>query len=128
MNIFSWIGLALTAAVLAAMMKPYQPVFALLTAIAAGFCLLWVGTQTMGQCAGALYDFAGAAGISGEIYLPVLKTIGIAAAVRIAGAICKDAGQGALAVQLELLGSVAAIISCLPLFTQLLSLVGDMLN
>lgn len=128
MNIFSWIGLALTAAILAATIKSYQPVFALLIAVAAGICLLGVGTETLQQCAGTLHDLAGTAGITGEIYLPVLKAVGIAAAVRIAGAVCKDAGQSALAVQLELLGSVAAMIACLPLFTQLLSLVGDMLE
>ena len=120
MNIFSWIGLALTAAILSATIKQYQPVFALLTAIGAGICLLWAGAQALAQLAAVLRGFADTAGM--------LKAVGIAAAVRIAGAICKDAGQGALAVKLELLGSIAALTACLPLFTQLLSLVGNMLE
>lgn len=128
MNIFSWIGLALTAAILSATIKQYQPVFALLTAIGAGICLLWAGTQALAQLAAVLRGFADTAGMQSEIFLPVLKAVGIAAAVRIAGAICKDAGQGALAVKLELLGSIAALTACLPLFTQLLSLVGNMLE
>lgn len=128
MDLFLWIGLALTAAILTLTIKQYQPVFALLTAIAAGLCLLGVAAQTLGQMAGELKCLADTVGISGEIYFPVLKAVGIAAAVRVSGAICKDAGQGALAVKLELLGSVAALAACLPLFEQLLSLVGSMLE
>ena len=90
--------------------------------------LLWAGAQALAQLAAVLRGFADTAGMQSEIFLPVLKAVGIAAAVRIAGAICKDAGQGALAVKLELLGSIAALTACLPLFTQLLSLVGNMLE
>lgn len=128
MNVFAWIGIALTAAILALTLKPHQPVFALMTAVAAGLCLIWVGAQTLGRLSGSLKALADAAGMSSTVYIPVIKAVAIAAAVRIAGAICKDAGQGALAVKLELVGSIAALGACLPLFQQLLSLVGDMLG
>lgn len=128
MDVFAWIGIALTAAILALTLQPHQPVFALLTAIAAGMCLLWVAAQTLGQLGGGMRSLADAAGMSSAVYIPVMKAVAIAAAVRVAGAICKDAGQSALAVKLELVGSIAALGACLPLFEQLLSLVGGMLG
>lgn len=128
MDVFAWIGIALTAAVLALTLRPHQPVFALLTTIAAGLCLLWIGAHALGQLSGGMRALADASGIQSAVYIPVMKAVGIAAAVRVAGAICKDAGQGALAVKLELVGSIAALGACMPLFEQLLSLVRDMLG
>ncbi|MBS5282129.1 MAG: hypothetical protein KHY27_11545, partial [Butyricicoccus pullicaecorum] len=61
------------------------------------------------------------------IYVPIIKAVGIAAAVRIAGAVCQDAGQAALAAQLELAGTAAAIVVCLPLLTEVLELVNRMI-
>ena len=61
------------------------------------------------------------------IYVPVLKAVGIAVVVRLAGAVCQDAGQAALAAQLELAGTAAAIVVCLPLLTEVLSLVARMI-
>lgn len=128
MDIFPWVGLALTAAVLTLTIKQYQPVFALFTAMAAGICILGVTVQIFGEFAGKLKSIADISGISKQIYLPVAKAVGIAAVVRVAGALCKDAGQQALAVKLDIFGSVAALAACLPLFDQLLSLVGNLVK
>ena len=64
---------------------------------------------------------------SETIYIPIIKAVGIAAAVRIAGAVCQDAGQAALAAQLELAGTAAASVVCLPLLTEGLELVNRMI-
>ena len=121
------IGVALTAAVLAVTLKQVNPVFALLTALAAGLWLLHAVMAPAGELVSAFHAIAQAAGIEGTVYLPVVKTVGIAAAVRVAGAICKDAGQGALSAKLELAGAVAALAACLPLFERVLSVVTGML-
>ncbi len=121
------IGIALTAAILSLTLKPYQPVFALLTALTAGLCLLFAAVQPLMELADAASRLAAQAGIAVSTYLPVLKAVGIASVTRIAGAVCKDAGQGALAVKLELLGGIAALTACFPLFTDMLALVGSIL-
>lgn len=59
--------------------------------------------------------------------MPVAKAVGIAAVVRIAGAVCRDAGQSALAASLELAGAAAAVVVCLPLFERVLGLIGNLL-
>lgn len=47
--------------------------------------------------------------LSAELYGPVLRVVGIAVLVRILAALCRDAGQSALAAKVELAGTVARI-------------------
>ena len=61
-------------------------------------------------------------GIERDLYLPVLKCVGVAVVVRVMGALCRDNGQGALAAKLEIAGAVLALALCLPLVEQVLAL------
>ena len=63
-----------------------------------------------------------------ELYFPVIKVIGISATVQIAGALCKDAGASALASQLEIVGTSAALLVCFPLFEQILEIADALLD
>ena len=128
MELLTWVGIAVTAAILSLTLKPYQPIFAFLTALAAGLCLLTAAAQAVWQLSGPVTNLASAAGISDSIYLPVIKVVGIATVIRIAGAICKDAGQDALAVKLELVGGIAALVACFPLIDELVALVNSILQ
>ena len=59
------------------------------------------------------------------LYLPVLRVVGIAALVRILAALCRDAGQSALAAKVELAGAVMALTAALPLLEQVLTFLAD---
>ena len=48
--------------------------------------------------------------------MPLLKTVGIALISRAGGALCRDAGEGAMAGLVEMAGAFAAILVSLPLF------------
>ncbi|MFR0941350.1 MAG: SpoIIIAC/SpoIIIAD family protein [Butyricicoccus sp.] len=56
------------------------------------------------------------------LYLPVCKAVGVAVVVRITAALCRDAGQSALAAKMEIAGAVLTFSVCLPLFEQVLDL------
>ena len=88
MELLTWVGIAVTAAILSLTLKPYQPIFAFLTALAAGLCLLTAAAQAVWQLSGAVTNLASAAGISDSIYLPVIKVVGIATVIRIAATSC----------------------------------------
>lgn len=123
----SLVGAALAAAVLALVLKKDSPALALLIALAGVLVLLYGMLEPTGQLVRAAKSLLSALDDAQTIYVPVLKAVGIAAAVRIAGAVCQDAGQAALAAQLELAGTAAAIVVCLPLLTQVLELVTRMI-
>ena len=58
----------------------------------------------------------------------LILSVGIAVLVRIVSALCRDAGQGALAVKLELAGTVASIAVCIPLVQQVFALIAAILG
>lgn len=118
---------ALCGALFAAFLRPLSPVFGILTALACGLVILTAILDPIGQIFHALAAFLTAAGISGEIYLPVIKAVGIAMIVHITAQVCRDAGEGALGNKLELAGTIAAIAVCIPLMQQVFALLESML-
>ena len=67
-------------------------------------------------------DLADTAGISQAIILPVIKTIGIAIAGRIASDICSDAGYSSSASAIELVAAVSAIYVSMPLMKMVIQM------
>ena len=65
-------------------------------------------------------------GLSPAIISPVLKCIGIGVVTRLAGELCKDAGQGAIASAVELCGTACAMVTALPLMRALLQMIGEL--
>lgn len=125
--VFKLAAAALCGAMLSAFLRPHAPVFGILTALACGLVILYAVLDPIGQIFNALSAFLTAAGISGEIYLPVIKAVGIAVIVHITAQVCRDAGEGALGSRLELAGTIAAIAACIPLMQQVFALLESML-
>lgn len=128
MNIISLVGIAIIACVLCITIKPYQPVFAFAVSTAAGIYILLMAIQPVYELINSINILINSVNISSEIYMPVIKIVGISLVIRISCAICKDAGQQALSTKLEFIGSVACIILCFPLIENLISLIGDILG
>lgn len=126
-QVVTLIGAALAAAVLALVLKKDSPALALMVAVAGVLVLMTGLIEPAGQLIHAAKSLLSELDGSETIYVPIIKAVGIAAAVRIAGAVCQDAGQAALAAQLELAGTAAAIVVCLPLLTEVLQLVNRMI-
>lgn len=125
--IFKLAALALCGALFAAFLRPLSPAFGMLTALACGIVLLCAALTQMGSILHTLTGFLSAAGMSGALYLPVCKAVGIAVVVHIAAQVCRDAGESALGSKLELAGVVAATAACLPLMQQVFALLESML-
>ena len=118
-------GLTLLALVLSLTLQKDAPAIALLLALAAGVILLG---RVCGTAEGAVQRFGALlarAGVSDSLYLPVCKAVGVAVVVRVVSALCKDAGQSALAAKIEIAGAVLALSFCLPLVEQVLALAAD---
>ena len=66
--------------------------------------------------------------LDGELLVILLKSVGIGLLTEIAGMICTDSGNGALAKSLQLLGTAVILWLSIPLFTALLELIRDILE
>ena len=118
-------GLVLLVLVLSMTLKKDVPAIAFLLTLTACVIILLRAFDLVG---GTMQRFSGLlaqGGITQSLYLPVLKTVGVAVVVRIMSALCRDSGQSALAAKLEIVGAVLALSMCLPLLEQVLELVAD---
>lgn len=124
-ELFAVCGLTLLAVIFSLVLKKDAPVIAFLLTLTVGaLILLRIGAQ----CGGAIQRFAfllSQAGMDSALYLPVVKSVSVAAIVRVIGALCRDAGQSALAVKLELAGTAAVLTLCLPLLEQVFQLIAN---
>ena len=93
----------------------------------AGCLLLWQCREWLASVLQLLDRLAELAGLSEEIVTPLIKTVGISILVRIAAQICRDGGMGSIAAALELAGSLAALVTVMPLLWAVLELVGSLL-
>lgn len=118
-------GLVWAALVLSLVLKKDAPVIAFLLVLTAGMLLAVRGMELAGSAAQQFTTLLAQSGITAGLYRPVCKAVGTAAVVRVLSALCRDAGQSALAAKVELVGAVLALSFCLPLLEQVLALTSD---
>ena len=118
-------GVLLLALVLSLVLKKDAPVIAFLLTLTAGVLILLYALGMVGSTAQRFAALLEQGGVTDSLYLPVLRAVGIAVVVRIMSALCKDAGQSALAAKVEIVGAVLALSVCLPLLEQVLSLLAE---
>lgn len=68
------------------------------------------------------------ANLNSEIFEILLKSVGIGVISEIAGSICTDTGNGSLAKMLQLLSTVVILWLSLPIFNQVMDLIGEVLK
>ena len=127
MDILKLAALAVTAALCALVLRKRVPELAVVLVLAAGVLIL---SQAMGALAGVrglMDSLARTAGLSPEIWKPVVKTVGIGIVARLAAAVCKDAGEGGVAAFLETAGAALALFTALPLVETVFDTLGALL-
>lgn len=108
------VALGLLGAVLAALLKKHTPELALLLAVAVCGAAL-AAVRGVREVWAFLEDLLAAVEISSTLFLPLLKTAGIAVVTRIGADLCRDAGESAVASAVEMAGAMGALLAVLPL-------------
>ena len=116
-------GIVLAALTLSLVLKKDAPAIAFLLVLTAGVILLLRVFSAAGSAAQRFSGLLSQCGLDSALYLPVCKAVGVA--VRITAALCRDAGQSALAAKVEIAGAVLTLSVCLPLFEQVLDLITE---
>lgn len=113
-------GVALVVAVWLQLLRGRVPELALGLAVA--FAALAVGAVLgpLHEVVATFGRFQRAAGAGGAYLGVVLRAMAIAYVAAFAAQLCRDSGQGALAVAVELVGKVSILVTALPVFVALL--------
>jgi stage III sporulation protein AD len=114
---------ALAAALTCQLIRGKTPAVALLVSVSGIlvlFGLLFPGLRAIWQ---QFQQLLQQSGLDSGLFSPLLKVLAVTQVTRISAELCRDAGERALGVQVELAGAVAALLCALPLAKRVLELI-----
>ncbi len=114
--------LCVTGAVLALVLKQGNPVAGLLLTLGVTVTVLLFLLRASGELFDFFRELGAESGLSPAVLTPLYKTVGIAFVVRTGGALCRDAGESALASTVETAGTICALLTALPLLREIMDM------
>lgn len=123
MTFAQWIGLALAAAVLCMTVRAHQPQMAALCALTAGLMLLMAALETLSDVQSMLRQLTELGGLEEDYLQTLLKVLGVSYASDMAAQICKDLGEGGLAVKVALAGKLCVFTLTAPMMMTMLEMI-----
>ncbi len=127
MDMIAFAAAGVAAALCAVVVRQKSPEIAAVLALAACVLLLWNTLPLLETIWDVVQELAQLADISPTVLRPLLQTVGLAVVTRLAGSLCRDAGEGSIAAFLEVAGSAAAVLVALPLLKMVLQLILQLL-
>jgi len=128
MEYIAFAGMAVTAAVLALVLKQHRAEYALILSVSAGVILLVFAMRYVSQLAGFTRSVSSALSLPAD-FLPVLfKVLGIAYLAQFASDACRDAGENGLASKVELIGKAAMLVAALPVLEGLFDMISAIVS
>ena len=125
MGVFQLCALAIGGLFMVLLLRQYHPVFAVLVSLALSAVLLWQAVsllRTMQKTLGPLFSL-----LQHEQYGVVLRVVGVGLIVQATAELCREAGQPALEGKVILLGKLLVLTAALPLLTQVLRTLSELL-
>ncbi len=107
-------------ALMATLLGGQRPAMRLCVVIAAGLCVAAFCLDDLRAGVETLSGLCGQAGLSGDHTNALIRATGVAVLVEFGAQLCRDAGEGALAVRVELAGRVTLLGIALPILAELM--------
>ncbi len=121
-------SLGVVAALLCAVVRENGKPLAMLLSLAGCAVLLLLALRFFSPILSVVEQLRELSGLNETVTAPLLKVTGIGLLVQVAGSVCEDAEEKALAKAVEIGGSVLSIYAALPLLTAVLNLLEEMLG
>lgn len=121
-------AVAVTAAVLSAVLRKNTPELALLLVLCAGLWMLTMAASGLGAAVAFLKELTDLAGLSEELLEPVVKTVALSILTKLTVEICRSAGESGIAAFVETAGTVLALAVAIPLVRAVTVLISEMLT
>ena len=121
MDFYKIAALAVSAAMLALVIRRVRPELGLTLTLCAGALITLLALPTLAQLIGGLSALARTGGVSEPYLSQLLKVVGVSLLMDFAAQTCRDAGEEGLALKTELAGRVMLLSLALPSMQTLLS-------
>jgi len=122
------VAVAVSAAVLSAVLRRYIPELSLLLVLCAGIWILRSVMANLNAVLGLMEELVALSGMSEVLLEPVLKTVAISILTRVTAELCRGAGESGIAAFVENAGTVFALAAALPLVRAVTQMMMEMLQ
>lgn len=128
MDIFKVAIIGIIGAILSVMLYNYKREFSIVSALATGIVILMCAFSSLSEVFLHIYDIAERYGVNTSYIGAVIKIIAIAYIGSFSSQLCRDSGQGAIAIKIEFCAKVLILLYSMPIADALLSLVVSILQ
>ena len=126
MEILKISGLAFAIITISAILKQTKPEFAIQVVLIATVLLFTFALSLSTTVYDYILQLCNLSGIKSEYLKIVFKIIAISYISEFTASLCRDAGESAVAVKIEMVGKLIITASSLPVFKELISLLSGM--
>lgn len=123
MEIFQIVGFAIIATLISVILKKYKPEISLQIAIVTGVIIFALMVAKLSMVINLLTDITYKINIELTYLTTIIKIIAIAYIAEFASEVCRDAGEGTIAMKVEFAGKILIIVLAVPIIYALLDLV-----
>lgn len=102
--------------------------YAIAVTVGAAILLALYGVSSLESIIERIAELQESIGVGEEYLTILLKMVGIAYLTQLVVSICRDAGNGAVAGQINMLGKISMLLVSFPVLEALLKTVGEMLQ
>ena len=128
MDIFSIAALGIIGAVLAVTVKQTRPELSVMVSLATCIALLLYTSSSLNEIINQINQIVSKSGIDANYFKIALKACAIAYVTEFASALCKDAGENAIAVKTEFAGKISILLLSVPIIFSFISSISDLLD
>lgn len=127
MDIFRIIGVGLATAITALIVKQVKPEIAVVVGLCGGIIMVLMIVDSATNIISVFNSLISKSGVSSGIFSAVLKIIGLGYITEFSASLCNDAGATSIGNKILLGGKILILISALPIVTNLIDIIAELL-
>lgn len=127
MELMKVIILGIVICFLSVLLKQIKPEYSVITIIVGGIILVLYIVNSLIDIFGFFSNVVDKTGIDGDLFLLLVKIIGIGYLIEFAVGICNDSGHISIGDKIVLAGKIMIFIISMPIITNLFNLILDLL-
>lgn len=121
------IGVGLLTLICYIVTKQFKPEFALLVSVVGSFLMLIFCIDMLNDIFSSISSFVELAGINNELFVSILKIVGIGYLTEFSSQLCADAGNNIVSEKIIFAGKIFILFLSLPIITSILNIITGLL-
>ncbi len=125
--IYKIVAIGIITSIATLIIKPIRSDFSIMIALTGGIIILLMLLNYLTSVFDTFKLIINSTGISSSLYTLVLKIVGIGYLIEFSAGICNDSGNSSLADKILLGGKIVIMVMALPIITNILSIISELL-